>query len=78
MDLTDTPDVEDAADDPGGFAMSSFLFMATVGVVIALIRLANRYIAQPAEDAASSVITGVTNAANEADTGTSFSDDDFL
>lgn len=78
MDLNDAPDPSDAASDPSGFTKDSFGFMLFVGVVLAIVRLANRFVASPVENGASKVINGVTNAAQETTTDESYSADDFF
>lgn len=63
--VSDQPDPTDAAEDPAGFAKSSFAWMATAGVAVGLLKLGNRVIAEPGVDMVVNYTNKIASSAGE-------------
>lgn len=72
--LNEAPDVDDATSDPKGFAVTSFMFMVTVGVVLGLAKAANQIIANRVVGGITSILGGLANLSDTAaeETGNDF------
>lgn len=72
--LNEAPDVDDATNDPKGFAVTSFMFMMTVGVVVGLAKVANTLISARIVGLANLIINAFGNLSDTAaeDSGSDF------